>query len=128
MAKAKPLSTATYQRRIVAALKAQKRYNDALMPQIISLAIAWRGLAMLADDFDSIDTLIITETNRYGNLSQKAHPIIAQYEKIQRSTERQMAQLQLTASDLLTDASTDPLVELTEAVINAADGEIIFPQ
>lgn len=83
---------------------------------------------MLADDFDSIDTLIITETNRYGNLSQKAHPIIAQYEKIQRSTERQMAQLQLTASDLLTDASTDPLVELTEAVINAADGEIIFPQ
>lgn len=108
-----------YRADIVKALRAAGKYSKGLDLQILSLAGALRTLDMANDEIDNLDSLVVTETSRYGNEALAAHPICKIQKDAQDSVTRQMKALGLTAEELAGQDENDPLIDLTKAVKKA---------
>ena len=85
--------------------------------QIQSLAGAMRTLELATDEIDSLDTTVVWEETRSGR-KMMPHPVFKIKRDAQASVKRQMKQLQLTTEELTTDQSSDPLIDLTQKLIN----------
>lgn len=110
-------TTKQWYARITKALKKSGTYNTSLEMQIQSLAGAMRTLELATDEIDSLDTTVVWETTRYGR-KMMPHPVFKIQRDAQASVTRQMKQLQLTTEELTTDQSSDPLIDLTQKLIN----------
>ena len=110
-------TTKQWYARITKALKKSGTYNTSLEMQIQSLAGAMRTLELATDEIDSLDTTIVWEETRYGR-KMMPHPVFKIQRDAQASVTRQMKQLQLTTEELTTDQSSDPLIDLTQKLIN----------
>ena len=110
-------TTAQWRTRIKAALKRAGTYNQSLDFQIESLAGAMRTLELATAEIDTLNTTIVWEETRYGR-KMAPHPVFKMQRDAQASVTRQMKQLQLTADQLPTDQNSDPLIDLTQKLIN----------
>ena len=110
-------TTAQWRTRIKAALKRAGTYNQSLDFQIESLAGAMRTLELATAEIDTLTTTIVWEETRYGR-KMAPHPVFKIQRDAQSSVTRQMKQLQLTTESLTTDQSSDPLIDLTQKLIN----------
>ena len=110
-------TTAQWRTRIKAALKRAGTYNQSLDFQIESLAGAMRTLELATAEIDTLHTTIVWEETRYGR-KMAPHPVFKIQRDAQASVTRQMKQLQLTTDQLTTDQSSDPLIDLTQKLIN----------
>ena len=95
-------TTKQWYARITKALKKSGTYNTSLEMQIQSLAGAMRTLELATDEIDKM----------------MPHPVFKIQRDAQASVTRQMKQLQLTTEELTTDQSSDPLIDLTQKLIN----------
>lgn len=105
-----------YKTDIIKALKAAGRYSKGLDMQILSLAGALRTLDMANDEIDDLDTVVITETSRYGNITLSPHPVFKIQKDAQDSVTRQMKALGLTVEQLTGQDDNDPLIDMTKKV------------
>lgn len=105
-----------YKTDIIKALKAVGRYSKGLDMQILSLAGALRTLDMANDEIDDLDTVVITETSRYGNITLSPHPVFKIQKDAQDSVTRQMKALGLTVEQLTGQDDNDPLIDMTKKV------------
>lgn len=110
-------TTAQWRTRIKAALKRAGTYNQSLDFQIESLAGAMRTLELATAEIDTLTTTIVWEETRYGR-KMAPHPVFKIQRDAQASVTRQMKQLQLTTDQLTTDQNSDPLIDLTQKLIN----------
>lgn len=110
-------TTQQWAKRITAALKKAGTYNQGLTMQIQSLASAMRTLELSSAEIDNLETTIVIEQTRYGS-KMAPHPAFKIQRDAQASITRQMKQLGLTTDQLTTDQSSDPLVDLTQKLIN----------
>lgn len=110
-------TTKQWHTRITKALKKAGIYNTSLDMQIKSLASAMRTLELATDEIDNLTTTVVWEETRYGKKMQP-HPAFKIQRDAQSSVTRQMKQLQLTTEQLTTDQSSDPLIDLTQRLIN----------
>ena len=110
-------TTAQWRTRIKAALKRAGTYNQSLDFQIESLAGAMRTLELATAEIDTLNTTIVWEETRYGR-KMAPHPVFKIQRDAQASVTRQMKQLQLTTDQLTTDQNSDPLIDLTQKLIN----------
>lgn len=105
-----------YKTDIIKALKAAGRYSKGLDMQILSLAGALRTLDMANDEIDDLETVVITETSRYGNTTLSPHPVFKIQKDAQDSVTRQMKALGLTVEQLTGQDDNDPLIDMTKKV------------
>lgn len=108
-----------YKTDIVKALKAAGKYSKSLDIQIVSLAGALCTLNKANEEIDSLESVTIAVTSRYGNETLAPHPVFKIQKDAQDSVTRQMKALGLTAEELTGTDDDDPLIDLTKKVKNA---------
>lgn len=96
------------------ALRASKRYNKGLEPQIASAAGVMRTLELANADIDQLKSTTVTETSRYGK-KVVAHPAFKVQRDAQDAVTRQLKALGLTIDDLKS-GEQDPLADMTKAL------------
>lgn len=99
------------------ALKKAGIYNTSLEMQVSSLAGAMRTLELAQEEIDGLDTIVVMERTRYGE-KMMPHPAFKIQRDAQSSITRQMKQLGLTPGELTTDQNSDPLIDLTQKLLN----------
>lgn len=109
----------SYKIMIERALKKAGKYSPGLNMQIMSLAGALRTLDMANDEIDELDSTVITETSRYGNITLGPHPVFKIQKDAQDSITRQLRVLGLTVDELSGTDENDPLIDLTQQVRDA---------
>ena len=110
-------SVKKYIKQVTQALKDAGKYHAGLSSQILALAGSLRSLELANEEIDGLDCTTVVERSRYGEKTVP-HPVF----KIQRDAAdcitRQLKQLGLTPESLGGGDASDPLVELTQELIN----------
>ena len=110
-------TTQQWIRRITTALKRAGMYNTSLAMQVQSLASAMHTLELATEEIDRLTSTTVMEKTRYGE-KMAPHPAFKVQRDAQVSITRQMKQLRLTTEQLTTDQTTDPLIDLTQKLLN----------
>jgi hypothetical protein len=113
--------TRRYETRVINALKEAGTYHEGLTPQLVALAGLMRTLALANAEIDKLTKTTVVEISRYGEKTVP-HPAF----KVQRDAAdaimRQLKQLGLTTEMLGGGNDSDPLVALTQQLIESGAG------
>lgn len=120
-------SVKRYIKQVAQALKDAGKYHAGLTSQILALAGSLRSLELANEEIDGLECTTVVEISRYGQKTVP-HPVF----KIQRDAAdcitRQLKQLGLTPEALGGGDASDPLVELTQELLNVSkEAQLIKP-
>lgn len=111
----------SYINRINAVLKALHRDTASLTFQVKGLASAMRTLDLANAQIDGLKETTVWEETRYGR-KLAPHPVFKVRKDAEDSVTRQMKALGLTYEMLMGTNTHDPLIEVTEQVLQSGKG------
>lgn len=112
---------------IIEALRRERKYSPSLDIQVLALASALCALTAANNEISGLDSVTVLEETRYGQ-KLAPHPAFKVQRDAMDSVTRQMKQLSLTVEDLSMGDDADPLVELTQKVIDASTHKTVRPR
>lgn len=112
-----------YKKAITDALTRLGRYDAAIDYQITALAGVMRSLDLANAVIDDLSSITVKETTKYGE-REVLHPAFKAQKDSQDAVTRQMKALGLTLEDIGQSADSDPLIDMTKAVMTAGKGKV----
>lgn len=103
-------------------MKSVGRSPEALAVQIETLAGALLTLDLANKEISELDRVTLVEEDRFGHKVLRPHPVFRTQRDAMESITKQLKALGLCAAALPEDFGEDPLVALTQEVLNADGG------
>lgn len=118
-----------YRKKIIALLSQSGQYKPGLSPHILALATAMRNLERINADLDNLESCTYPEKTAYGTRIQE-NPLFGMAHKQMQAIARAAKPLGLDCDKLMNDTESDPLVELTDKLIDkeGKSPEIVKPR
>ena len=116
--KGKTKSLSVYKKRVIDMLKADNRYSPALDAEVVALASALSSLDMVNKTIEGIESPIVMEQSSQG-IKYVPHPAFKMQQIILDSVSKHSKLLGFEHESVMSDVDSDPLVEMTEKVIES---------